>query len=146
MTAWRAAADLEPRIRPTEVPDGVLLELAPMGSLFLAVASPPWEQLTATLTADLPSHDDAVRLRLMESFSRLQVFTLGARTAIDRRGALVVVSDRVSHLLTSEERVAWLLSLQVVANAMLSITSLVKAESRALEHDELQALFALPAS
>lgn len=136
---WTAAAARSDRLAARAVPDGVLVTVAPMQSTFLALRSGPWEQLTATLDAGFADRAEAERLAALTSLARTHAFTLGARAAVDRRGALVVVSDRVADTLTPDLRAAWVLSVQVVANGLLSLLAATEAGGP-VGHDEAQAM------
>ena len=139
---WTDAAGATDRLAVREALDGVLLTLAPMQSTFLALRAGPWEQLTASLDASFGERPPARRGAVLGSLAHLHAFTLGARAAVDRQGALVIVSDRPSARLDPAERLRWLFSLQVVANACLSV---VAATGEApLPHDEAQVLLRRP--
>ncbi len=140
LDAWQAVAAATEDITATPCTDGVLLTLAPMNSVFLAVETGPWEQLTATLDGDFENREPAMQHAILAALTKLQVFTLGGRAAIDRRGALVVVSDRLAHTLMPQDRLSWVFSLQVVANGMLSIIAATGQLGHAPSHDELQSL------
>ena len=142
LPAWADAAAATDRLAARPAADGVLLTLAPMQSTFLALSAGPWEQLTASLDPGFGERSAVRRGAVLGSLAHLHAFTLGARAAVDRQGALVIVSDRIADRLDAPERLRWLFSLQVVANACLSV---VAATGEApLLHDEAQALLGRP--
>ena len=140
LPAWTDAAAASDRLAARAVPDGVLLTVAPMDTTFLVLRAGPWEQLTATVDAGFGGRGEAARLAALTTLGHAGAFTLGARAAVDRRGALVVVSDRLAETLTPRLRVAWALSAQVVANGFLSLLAAAAAAGGPVGHDEAQAL------
>ena len=136
LAAWVEAAEGR-GVSARPCPDGVLLEIEAMGSRFVGLRHGPIEQLAASLPGVSP--EPSVLVSLM----RTHAFTLGARAAVDRQGALIVVSDRPSRdLSVPAARLGWLMQSQVVANAMLSVAAMAAARGEAVGHDEAQTLFA----
>ena len=140
LPAWTAACAGVSRLSARPVTDGVLLTVAPMETTFLALRAGPWEQLTATLDGGFSGRSEAARLDALTTLTHAGAFTLGARAAVDRRGALVVVSERLAETLTPPLRGAWALSVQVVANGFLSLLAGAEAAGAPVSHDEAQAL------
>ena len=138
IAVWTEAAAATDRLAVRAVPDGVLLTLAPMASTFLVLQAGPWEQLTASLDARFGERSPVRQGAVLGSLARMHAFTLGARAAVDRQGALVIVSDRAAARLDAAERRRWVFSVQVVANACLSVVA--ATHEAPLPHDEAQAL------
>ena len=142
LRGWREAAALDSRLTVEPCADGALITLLPMRTVFLGIDAGAWEQLTAALDTGFSARNEDEKLCALISLGHLGTFTLGARAAVDRRGALVVVSDRLAATLTPKDRLAWASTTQVVANGMLSVLRVAESTCRPVPHDEAQAILA----